>query len=91
MTNLGNSLVVSHDFAGAITALSRARIIYEGKVGPDDLHVAYVISELGVIAERQGKLDEALALIRRAEKIAIAAQGADHHDIADYLERAAAC
>ena len=89
LTNIGNSLVVIHDFPGAIAALTRARALCEAKLGPNDRHVAYAMSELGVVAERQGRLDDALALIRQAETIEVAAVGPEHPDAADYLEREA--
>lgn len=83
LSNLGSSLVVSHDYAGAPKVLA----LYGAKLGNNDRHSAYVMSELGVIAERTGKLDDALARIRQAEAIAVTVQGADHPDLADYLSR----
>jgi tetratricopeptide (TPR) repeat protein len=82
ISNLGNTLRVLGDLAGARAHLERALAIDEAAYGPDHPDVAIRVSIIGIVLRELGDLAGARAYLERALAIDEAAYGPDHPKVA---------
>ncbi len=73
----------------ARTHFEAARAAFDRLYGPSNLHSMRAIVNLGTLDDDLGKHENALASYRRATKMAVAASGADHPEVAALLARIA--
>jgi serine/threonine protein kinase/tetratricopeptide (TPR) repeat protein len=90
LTNLGDLLTVSGDYAAAEPLLQEAVLVRRSlpvAAGSSDLGSS--LTGLGILLRRQGKLPEAESLLREALDVRRKAHGTDHPDVAQSLNHLA--
>lgn len=86
--NLGLVQLAEHDLDGAEHSLREGLAIYEEILGPDHVDLGYALTGLGRVALDRGHHADAVALLRRAERLRAKAPVEDLAQTRSYLAQA---
>lgn len=87
LNNLGTTLIVSGDFAGAEAVLREALDLYRRVLGPAHHNVAIALNNLAALDRRRGRLADAARRQREAVTMASATLGAEHPTVLRLADR----
>jgi tetratricopeptide (TPR) repeat protein/tRNA A-37 threonylcarbamoyl transferase component Bud32 len=88
-TNLGSLHRVRGEYDRALELHERARILYEGALGPEHPEVAVALNNLGTVEHDRGRYADAVAFLQRALAIDEVALGPEHPGFAASLNNLA--